>query len=264
MSKGDYTWDNVRIVWEEPYDWVVVINCPPMTIFPDPAKTILFHMEPKMVERKHMWGDWAEPPAHMLKYCGTHEVGYNNNEWHLSKTYTDLMSEEIAKSDQLGMVLSTVLSDKYADPGHIKRIDFVKFLEGKNMVVHVFGGNKFFWKNYRGQLPAHQKDAAMFPYKYVFNAENHELRNYYTEKLIDGILAECLTFYWGCPNIRDYIDERAFVYLPLEDPEKAYQIVKQAMENNLWEQRLPYIRAAKEKILNELQFFPRLTRIVQS
>jgi hypothetical protein len=155
-----------------------------------------------------------------------------------------------------------VLSDKYRDLGHVKRIDFVKFLETKGLRVDVFGGNKFMWQNYKGSLPYHAKDDAMFPYKYVFNVENHEIRNYYTEKFIDGILAECLVFYNGCINIGDFFDTRAFVWLELVDFEHDYAIVKQAIEENWWEQRLPYIQAAKRKILNEMQFFPRLERIL--
>jgi hypothetical protein len=155
-----------------------------------------------------------------------------------------------------------VLSDKYQDPGHIKRIDFIRFLETKGMEVHVYGGNKFEWKNYKGTLPFQCKDDAMFPYKYVFNAENHEIRNYYTEKLIDGILAECLVFYWGCPNIRDFIDPEAYVKLELDDFEKDFQTIRRAINENWWEKRLPIIQKEKERILNYYQFFPRLERIL--
>ena len=262
MSKGNYTWNSVQIVWEEPYDFIVIINCAPITIFPNMSKTIYFQMEPHMAKNPQIWGDWANPPPHIFKFCGTHANTFNNNEWHISKTYDELLSEKIIKDEYLGKVLSTVLSDKYCDPGHIKRIDFVKFLENKGLNIHVYGGNKFEWKNYKGMLPYHCKDDALFPYKYSFNAENHEIRNYFTEKFIDCILSECLMFYWGCPNIRDYFDEKACVILSLEDFEKDYNIIIKAISENWWEQRLPYIKQAKEKILNEMQFFPRIERIL--
>jgi hypothetical protein len=167
----------------------------------------------------------------------------------------------IQKNPDLNHVLTTILSDKYKDPGHIKRVDFIKFIENK-MDVHVFGSNKFLWKNYKGSLPYHNKDESLFPYKYSFNVENHSIKNYYTEKLIDGILAETLVFYSGCFNVRDYIDERAFVYLELSNFEHDYQIIKKAIEEDWYSQRLPYIKEAKQKILNELQFFPRLHSII--
>ena len=170
------------------------------------------------------------------------------------------MSKSIDKS--IDDILSTVLSSKYSDIGHIKRIDFIKFLESKNMNVHVFGDNKFEYKNYKGALPPREKDKALFPYKYTFNAENNSIKNYYTEKLIDGILSETLVFYNGCPNIREYIDEKAFVWLELSNFENDYQTIKKAIEEDWWSKRIEYIRAEKIKILNQLQFFPRLERII--
>ena len=90
------------------------------------------------------------------------------------------------------------------------------------------------------------------------------IKNYYTEKLIDGILGECLVFYSGCPNIRDFIDERAYVYLELSNFEKDYGIIQKAIQEDWYSKRLPYIREAKYKILNELQFFPRLEKFLTS
>jgi hypothetical protein len=262
MSKGDYTWNNIRLVTDDNPDYFVVINAPPTGVTPDPSKTIVFQMEPFMGKNKNNWGDWAVPdPSKFFKVC-CHNTDYNNNEWNLHKTYNELKTLMIFKNEDLDGVLSTVLSAKYFDPGHIKRIDFVKYLETQKLPVHVFGDNKWEYTDYKGSLPWNQKDDAMFPYKYVFNCENNNVKNYFTEKLIDGILAECLVFYSGCYNIRDFIDERAFVYLELNNFDDDFKKVKEAMEGNLWEERLPYIRSAKKKILEYLQFFPRLERII--
>jgi hypothetical protein len=262
MSKGNYTWNNIYLVTDDNPDYFVVVNAPPSGIIPDPSKTIVFQMEPCMEKHKDQWKEWAAPdPNKFFKVC-YHSTDYNNNEWHLSKTYDELKTDVIVKNDDLNSVLSTVLSAKYSDPGHIKRIDFVKHLEKQKVLVHVFGDNKWSYVDYKGSLPYHKKDDAMFPYKYVFNCENNSVKNYYTEKLIDGILAECLVFYSGCYNIRDFIDERAFVYLELSNFEADSKKVKDAIENNLWKERLPYIKAAKKKILEYLQFFPRLERII--
>jgi hypothetical protein len=266
MSKNsDYSWGRIKIVWEEPYDYYCIINkpCDPNFKF-IPEKTILFRMEPNMEENKYLWGEeWSKPDARKFKFVGYHENHLNNNEWHLSKTYTELLTEKVVKNEHLSRIISTVLSDKYYDPGHKKRIDFMKFVESKNDVkTHVFGSNKFVWKNYKGSLPPYKKDDSLFPYKYSFNVENFSIKNYYTEKLIDGILTETLVFYSGCPNVKEYIDERAFVYLELENFEKDHEIVQKAIREDWWSQRIEYIREAKRKILNELQFFPRLEKLI--
>jgi hypothetical protein len=264
MSKGNYSWNNIKIVWEEPCDYYCVINQPPSNIRIDTEKTIFFKMEPHMNKNSHLWNkDWMNIPSNDFKFFGDHDVHFNNNEWHLSKTYTELKTLEIVKEEKLSTILSTILSDKYSDPGHIKRVDFVKFLETKNDIqVDVFGGNRFMWNNYKGSLPYHQKDQSILPYKYSFNVENFEIKNYYTEKLIDGILGETLVFYHGCPNIKDLIDERAYVWLELSNFEKDYETIKKAIKEDLWSQRINFIREAKQKILDELQFFPRIEKII--
>ena len=261
MSKGNCTWDNIAIVYEKPYDYYCVINKTNENI--DLSKTILFRMEPNIDNNPDIWGkEWSDLNPINFKFCGTHQFHFNNIEWHLSKTYSELLSEEISKNEEIYNILSTVISDKYSDAGHIKRVDFIKFLETKDIKVDIYGGNRFNWKNYKGSLPYHKKDDALLPYKYTFNCENNEIYNYCTEKLYDGILSECLVFYSGCPNVRDIIDDKAYVYLHLSNFDKDYQTIKKAIEENWWQQRLPYIKEAKNKILNELQFFPRLKQIL--
>ena len=207
------------------------------------------------------WGMWANPDPMMFRNVCYHSTTYNNIEWHLGKTYSELISETIVKNPEYDNVLSTVLSDKYFDPGHIKRVDFIKNIENR-LEVHVWGSNIFCYKTYKGQLPYHQKDDAMFPYKYVFNAENNSVDNYFTEKLIDAILSESLCFYWGCPNVEQWINPKAYVKLDLDDIEGSLEIIQRAMIEDWWSMRISIIKGEKYRILNELQFFPRLESIV--
>lgn len=266
MSQGNCKWNNIKLVTEEPADFYCIINKPnegDISTLIDLSKTILFRMEPHMEKDPEQWSlEWTNPKPDNLLFCGRHDLHFNNIEWHLSKTYNELNAQNIDKDIQLNNILSTVLSNKYVDVGHQKRVDFIKFLETKDVNVDVFGGNRFNWKSYKGSLKSHEKDDALFPYKYTFNCENHSIKNYCTEKLYDGILAECLVFYSGCYNIRDIIDERAFVYLELSNFEKDYNTIIKAIQEDWWSIRIPYIRQEKKKILNELQFFPRLEKII--
>jgi hypothetical protein len=264
MSKGNYTWNNIRLVFSDPVDYFVIINGVPEDVVYDKKKTIVFQMEPYMERRKDIWGHWADPDEkEFLKVCKHKDGEYNNNEWHLSLPYEHLVKNRVTKNIQYGHILSTVLSGNYRDPGHVKRVDFAKFLDKKGLTLHVYGDNRWDYANYKGPLPYHCKDEGILPYKYTFNAENQSIPYYYTEKLIDGILGECLTFYWGCPNIRELIDPRAYVQLELSNFEADYQIIKKAIEEDWHSQRLPYILEAKNRILNDLQFFPRLEKILR-
>ena len=263
MSKGNYTWNNLRMVYEGPYDYIILINRTPDELSEnDIKKTILFRMEP-LSNPFCVWNNIPDISNFFKVYY--HENGdYNNIEWHLSKTWTELTNNTccLEKDNSLSDCLSTVLSPKYFWPGHILRIDFVKFLENKDINIHVFGDNKFNYKNYKGSLPEYCKDNALIPYKYTFNAENHSDNNYFTEKITDAILSECLIFYWGCPNICDYIDELAYVRLDLNNFEESYNIIKKAIEEDWWAQRIDIIRKEKLKILNDLSMFPRIEKLL--
>jgi hypothetical protein len=264
QSKGDNTWNKIKLVTEEPADYYVVISATWYNLsHVDPKKIIIFRMNPCM-EKIEQWGEWRNPDKDKFLFVGYHEEHFNNVEWWLSKNYNQLCNEKIEKEEHLSTLFSTILSDKYEDPGHKKRVDFIKFVETKGFKIDVFGGNKFDYKDYKGPLPDKCKDNGLFPYKYTFNVENYSLDGYFTEKLIDGILAECLIFYHGCTNISKYIDERAYVWLDLEDFEADFQKIKTMIEENEWSKRINVIRKEKKRILNDLQFFPRLESILNS
>jgi hypothetical protein len=211
-----------------------------------------------MNQHPELWGWWANPTGDFL-HIASHEKEYNNQEWHLSHTFSQLMFEPVRKT--YTSEISTVLSSKYHDIGHVKRIDFVKYIETK-LDIHVYGNNKFSYKHYKGPLPPYCKDDGIFPYKYTFNVENNSILNYCTEKFVDAILGECLIFYNGCPNIRELFDERCFIWLDLVNFEDDYKKIQTAIQENLWEERIPFIRAEKQRILTSTQFFPRLHKII--
>ena len=77
-------------------------------------------------------------------------------------------------------------------------------------------------------------------------------------------MSEWLCFYYGCPNIDDFIHPQSYINIDLEDFEGSLEVIKSAIENNEWEKRLLYIRESKDKILNELQMFPVLEKVLNS
>jgi hypothetical protein len=261
MTKGSYRWNSLRFVDREPADYYVVINSLPENIILDLSRTVFFQMTPNMLERPDIWGKWATPDAKALLFCGTHDQHFNNNEWRISKTYSQLKSDPILKDASLDGSLSACFSDSYRTLGEIRRIDFAKFLEDQDFPVHMRGGNKFEWNDYKGDVSTYTDNIYM-PYKYVLSVEDVSVNGYYSDKLIDGILSECLVFYHGAPDWREYFDSSAFIWLDLTNFETDYQKILKAIEQNLWEERLPDIRKAKKMILEDTGFCPRLEKIL--
>jgi hypothetical protein len=266
MSKGNYKWNNIEVTWEDHnIDFYVIINIP--TSYFVPNRTIIFQMEPWCGSPNQnwgvkTWGIWAKPDEELFLQVRNHEKFYNNCFWQLSLTYNDFKTKVIEKTK----LMSSICSSKYFDPGHIKRIDFLKFIENKNddvVKIDIYNtDNNHNFKNYVGSHPENCKEIGIMPYKYYFMPENNEEKNFITEKIWEPLLTETLTFYWGCPNIADYIDPRAYILLDLNDYEKSFNIVKNAILNNEWEKRLEIIRMEKQKVLEYFNFFPTLSRII--
>jgi GR25 family glycosyltransferase involved in LPS biosynthesis len=271
LTKGNYTWNNIQLTWEtNDIDYYVIINKPCNNDYYDPARTIVFQMEPWCYNPEHnwgvkTWGEWAQPDESKFLQVRSHRNYYNNGSWQLKSSYTDLINTTTVEKYNHSTI-STICSSKYFDEGHIKRINFLQFIETKNdpdVSFHLYNReNPFKFKNYIVLPPNEDKEVGIMKYKYYFMCENNAEHNFISEKLWEPILCHCLCFYWGCPNVADYIDPRAFVQLDMNDFEKSFQIVKTAIAEDWWSQRLPFIKIERLKILEYYAFCPTVERII--
>ncbi len=286
MCERDFVWKNIEITWldGDNVDYYVIINKPlNESDFYVPERTLVFPMEPIVFdEKKHWgtktWGKWANPDPSAFFHVHDHARYLNNVQWRFRYPLSRLQDDfPFDPSDKLNRV-SCVSSRKTFDMGHILRNNLLKYVEEhylddkpitKNPTdalqsfINVFGSsNHFNYRSYVGKLPEDNIFYGIKPYKYYFMCENNSEHNYATEKIWEPILCETLCFYWGCPNLSDYIDPLAYVELDMNDMEAAMRIMEQAIREDWWSQRIQHIRAAKHKIINELAFFPTLQSLV--
>ena len=271
MGKTSCRWNNIVLVANEPYQYLVIINKPrlddPEFYNHDKKKTIIFHMEPWCEGREwgvNTWGNWAKPnPDEYLAVIDRNTPTYNNVFWQLEKSYIELQESPIKTN-----IISSICSSKYFDPGHIKRIDFLKYLESKSnsaFDIDIFNmDNEHSFRNYKGSVtPYVNKSNGILQYKYYFMCENNFEPGFITEKLWEPILCESLVFYCGAPDVSIYVDPLSYVSIDLDDFDKAYEIISNAIACDLYSQRLPYIKQMKRKLLEEMQFFPRIDKIIR-
>ena len=261
QSQGYGRWGDIELVHDgRDADYTVIINHPPG--FPpvdslDTARTIVLHMEPAHAVAE--WGEWASPNSREFLQVRSHDRFPNALEWYLGSTLPELLTQPVEKT----RVLSSVTSSKIADPGQKLRVRFLKHLEEAGVSFDLFGrDNVHGLASYRGPLPPYDKRDGLLSYRYTFAAENTWHANYFTEKIVDAILAECLCFYWGCPNLEHYLDPEVFIRVPLEDPEASRRILERAIHDGEWQRRIEAIRRQKRRLLEELQILPTLARIV--
>ena len=242
-------------------DFYIIINFPRSGEYYVPEKSIIFQMEPWVYDSNKKWGvkewnEWSCPDEKKFLYVSSHKKYLNNVQWHINipKFFPSYRKDKMA----------SILSQKNYDIGHIKRVNFIKQLELQNEnIIDVYGRKNYHnCQNYIDAIRDNKKENVFIEYKYCFSVENNSEYNYATEKIWEPILCECLCFYWGCPNLNDYIDDKAFVYLDLDDIAGSLDIIKKAISENWWEQKIDIIRREKHKIINELGFFPNLKKIL--
>lgn len=271
-QRENLCWNNFQFTWEDVnVDFYVIINKPPADEYFEPSRTIVFQMEPwcggaDQTWGVKTWGEWARPDPLKFLQVRSHENYVNNAFWQLAASYDDLKYKTPRKS--MGNRISSICSSKYIDPGQKKRIDFLKFLEeveNADVQIDIYNeDNHHNFRNYRGRAdPDKDKDKGIVPYKYYFMFENNAEKNFITEKIWEPLLTETLCFYDGCPNISEHIDPRAYVQLDMNDFMKSYNIIKQAIKDDLWSKRIDIIRKEKERVLNHFMFFPTVERIIE-
>ena len=264
QSQGDYRWNDLQLTWQDDADYFVIFQSPRQGKHFLPERSIVFQTEPLAKQHPEIWGErWADPrPGDFLQVRRWKDFP-NCPEWHLGLSYGELHR---GPSPEKTKLFSAIISARYVDPGQIKRVDFLKYYERQAQMppVDIYGyNNEQGFGSYRGALPERQKAGGLIPYRYTFNAENHMIPNYFSEKIIDAILAETLCFYWGCPNLEELIDPQAFIRLDLDDPDRAVQMIRAAIENDEWSKRLPAIREQKKRILAGMHFFPVMENILK-
>lgn len=145
--------------------------------------------------------------------------------------------------------ISVILSNKDSLPGHRERKTFIEKLISSRVgkYIDIYGPDA---------MPVEDKWDALVGYKYHLCIENMVKNNYFTEKLADPLLAECLCFYVGCPNISDYLPANSLLHMSYQDEfEKTVSLIESALESDLYDESLEAIRLGKQEILNKNNLF---------
>lgn len=270
--KGEGKWNNIQAVTSgQEAHYHIVFNFPRESEAKEvvPEKTIIFHMEPQGWRDRMYPKEWNPPSRTKYRYLADIANHGMVAEWHLKKSYDELIAQCEAKEDLSTQVLlrksktlSTVMSGATTLPGQKLRRDFIAYLE-KIPDFEFWGKDASSSACYKGSLPPHSKDEGLLPYKYTYAAENSVEAGYHTEKLFDGILCECLVFYGNShDSIEKLLHPQAYMRIDIGNPQEAYKTIIQAIKNDEYSKRLPYIREAKKKILQELHPFARIQTII--
>ena len=153
-------------------------------------------------------------------------------------------------------------------PNHLIRNQFLEFMHNEDFKYHLFGGLEFtmisktidMFKQYVGSVD--NKYTILSRYKYALAIENTNENNWFSEKFWDNVMSECLTFYYGCPNLEKFFPAGSFIRLPLPDFNSALKIIEATIDTGQYEKRLPAIREAKRLCLEKYDLLHTIKELV--
>jgi len=169
-----------------------------------------------------------------------------------TKTLDQMLAEKpIPKSHQISTVCST---KQQKHTLHQKRYNFTQKLKTSIPELDVFG---------RGVRPMQDKADAIDPYRYHIAIENHRCDHHWTEKVADVFLGWGLPIYYGCTNLKDYFPEESFVEIDINDLDGSLHIIRNLIQGDEYEKRLPAISRARDLVLNRYNLFSVLANIAE-
>lgn len=178
----------------------------------------------------------------------THDLGI----WHFDKSYDEVAALDVRYKPKLISIVSSSLANL---PGHKKRFTFLNQMRG-------YLGDRVDYYG-RGINPIVDKIQGLESYQYSVAIENSYIESYFTEKIFECFLTNTFPIYYGCPDLENYFDDRAFARIDIADHHNALMFIDEIISENGYEARVPYLREAKRLYLEKYFFFPAIIDIIE-
>lgn len=159
-------------------------------------------------------------------------------------------AKEITYKDKL---MSIILSNKKAAPGHIYRHTLVQIIIENNLPIDIYGSGSIEYHHERVKGIFNDEE----PYKdYMFSIciENFVCNHYFSEKVMNPIMYNCVPIYSGCINIDNYLEN---VIRLTNNINEDMQIILNILNNPL----LYYKRTYTDRNLNSTNLIKNLPRL---
>ena len=218
------------------------------------------------VKRGYMWS-WHNEPINRKPFAKgfdrifTHEDSSDPRavpappilDWWVEKSWDELACLQPPEKTR---GVSVIASNKSMIPGHRRRQEFVRLIEDSLPEVDVFGEGR--------NRSLGDKWEGLSPYKYSVAVENTSKADYWTEKISDCFLSFTVPIYFGATNIGNYFPKESFIWLPLDDPPRALNVLQAALRDDSWTSRLPAVKEARRLVLDDYSLFGQLSRRIRS
>lgn len=229
------SWDNLRgIDSVEEADYIVGLDLPKL----DNEKVIHFRREPDLIQK------WESPLEAIFCFDYSSKDKFHAATWWLEKSYDELCNFDYFNGNEI----SALISSKYKF-----RTRYVTEAIKSNKTIVGYGpgcGTAYGSNRWRTEILLRSSMSICI--------ENSAQENYFTEKIIDCLLAWTMPLYWGCPNIGDFFPNGSYRLINIENPSSIKDIIQKPIESF----EIEAMRKARELILNKYNIWACIRKVI--
>lgn len=174
-------------------------------------------------------------------------------DWWVGKTFDEL---DQLKPPAKPRTLSAIASTKTDIPGHRARYAFIERVASEFPEIDLFGHGR--------ENALDDKWDGIAPYQYSIAIENTSKDDYWTEKIADCFLSYTVPLYFGATNISDYFPEGSFIWLPIDDPDRAIGVIRDTLAADNWSSHLEALTEARQRLLHRYSLYAQLSARVRA
>ena len=204
-------------------DYIIGLDLPKL----NNENLIHFRREPDLIQK------WETPMDAIFCFDYSSKDKFHAATWWLEKSYDELCN--LNHTD--GNEISAIISNK-----HKFRVEYVTEAIKSNGSIIGYGpgcGSAYGSNKWRTEVLLRSSMSICI--------ENSAQENYFTEKIVDCLLAWAMPLYWGCPNISDFFPHGSYRLIDIQDPSS----IKDIIEKPIQSYEIDAMREARELILNK-------------
>jgi hypothetical protein len=244
-------WDRIKFTFDpiDECDFLIIIN----------RSLTSFRIK---VPSENIWAIIQEPPTEVFKnlHYGPSEAKkvfttdttlrgnrYLHSQpaipWLIEYNYDTLVKMDVPTKTRS---ISCITSNKSFLKGHQSRLSFLNSIRDQiSFDLYGYGFKEI--KN---------KSEGLINYKYSIAIENYRNSNYWSEKISDCFLSFTMPVYYGCNTITNFFPPESIIQIDIGNPTESIETIQESIFNKKWDKYIDAIVYAREKILQNYQFFP--------
>lgn len=260
VPKNEQCYISVNSNYDDSYDFAIVFERFDGKISVKAGKTVFISGEPDTIQNysKKFIKQFDTIITTNRNILSSNKINKQYLPWHFGlyteayKCLEDYTNTSFPQKNKKPL-LCGISSNKGMTSGHSDRLIFMNYAKCYfKDELDLYG---------RGIKDFTDKAQFLNKYKYQIVVENSQIKDYWTEKLADSFLAECFTFYYGCPNIKEYFPETSLIQIDINKPFEALKIIEDAINDNVYEKHIDDILISKNKTLKEYTWFKYVSKL---